>query len=184
MVAHFDSRFSDLANFSATIGWGTGPGLGGHDHEMPELPGLGYDVSGTHTYANAGTYATTVAIASARDMTSGTATGTANVTAPRPCRRERRYPRRRIRPRRRPRSGEARRLPGTRRGTRALWRGCADIDLVHGAHGLAGPVLDELVHARGLLGKGRGMGRPRLKISRARGLIERAALALAHGNAL
>ena len=69
--------------------------------------------------------------------------------------------------------------PGTRRGTRVLWRGCADIDLVHGAHGLAGPVLDELAEARALLGKGRALGRPRAQIKRARGLIKRAALALA-----
>ena len=83
VVAHFESRFSDLVNFSATIAWGDGtPDSEGTITRCLSCPDFGYDVSGTHTYANAGTYSTTVAIASARDMTSGTATGTANVTGP------------------------------------------------------------------------------------------------------
>jgi murein DD-endopeptidase MepM/ murein hydrolase activator NlpD len=183
VVAHFDSTFSDLANFSATVGWGDGtPGSEGTITRCLSCPDFGYDVSGTHTYANAGTYTTTVAIASARDMTSGTATGTANVTAPPPAPQGATLPA----PGASDLDGDHVRAsrdacPGTRRRTRALWRGCAAIDLVHGAHGLARSVLDGLADARALLGKGRALRRPRAQIKRARGLIERAALALAHG---
>ena len=185
VVARFESRFSDLANFSATIKWGDGtPDSEGTITRCPSCPDFGYDVSGTHTYANAGTYTTTISIASARDMTSGTAAGTANVTAsttpgppqgaplPPPGGSD-------LDGDRVPASRDA--CPGTRRRTRVLWRGCAAIDLVHGAHALAGPVLDGLADARALLGKGRALGRPRAQIKRARGLIKRAALALAHG---
>ena len=185
VVAHFESRFSDLVNFSATIAWGDGtPDSEGTITRCLSCPDFGYDVSGTHTYANAGTYSTTVAIASARDMTSGTATGTANVTGPPGPPPPQGAP---LPPPggsdldgdRVPASRDP--CPGSRRGTRVLWRGCAAIDLVHGARGLATPLLDGLAEARALLGKGRALGRPRKQIKRARGLIKRAALALAHG---
>ncbi len=189
VVAHFESSFSDLANFSATITWGDGTAASeGTITRCLSCPDFGYDVSGTHTYANAGTYTTTVAIASARDMTSGRATGTANVTGPPPPPPGPPPPQGATLPPpggsdldgdRVPASRDA--CPGTRRGTRVLWRGCAAIDLVHDARGLATPVLDGLADARALLGKGRGLGRPRVQIGRARRLIARASLALARG---
>jgi hypothetical protein len=79
-VAHFASSDSTLANFDATIDWGDGsPATAARISVGPPCATFCFDVAGSHTYAAAGTYPTTIVITNSRDMSTATAHGTANV---------------------------------------------------------------------------------------------------------
>lgn len=84
-VAHFASSDSTLANFEATIDWGDGSSATtARISAGPPCATFCYDVAGSHTYAAAGTYPTTIVITNSRDMSTATAHGTADVASPTP----------------------------------------------------------------------------------------------------
>jgi len=82
-VATFDDAdpAGTASDYTATINWGDGTTSAG---TIGPTAGGGFAVSDSHTYANAGTYATSIAIDDAGGATA-TATGTANVANPPPA---------------------------------------------------------------------------------------------------
>jgi hypothetical protein len=70
--------FAPLGDFTATIDWGDGNSSAG-TVTQPDGPGTDFVVTGTHTYAEEGSFNVTVAITDAGDSTAS-ATSTASVT--------------------------------------------------------------------------------------------------------